>query len=56
MLKAILNLEGAQRLTKNEQKSIQGGLVDCINPSTNQCRRYHKSCASPCGVQPPIEP
>ena len=25
MLKNILNLEGAQKLTKNEQKSINGG-------------------------------
>jgi len=26
MLKNILNLEGAQKLTKNEQKGIKGGL------------------------------
>ncbi len=26
MLKDILKLEGAQKLTKNEQKSIKGGL------------------------------
>lgn len=55
MLKKISNLEGAQKLTKNEQKSIQGGLMDCIDPSTNTCKRYHKSCAPPCGFQP-IEP
>ena len=27
MLKNILKLEGAQELTKNEQKSIKGGLA-----------------------------
>ena len=27
MLKSILKLEGAQKLTKNEQKSIKGGLA-----------------------------
>jgi hypothetical protein len=27
MLKAILNLEGAQKLTKNEQKTIKGGYA-----------------------------
>jgi hypothetical protein len=43
MLKNILNLEGAQKLTKNAQKSINGGrmpelcpgevvLVSCIFP------------------------
>ena len=26
MLKNILNLEGAQKLTKNEQKNISGGV------------------------------
>jgi len=29
MLKKILNLESAQRLTKNEQKSISGGIPEC---------------------------
>ena len=27
MLKNILNLEGAQKLTRNEQKSINGGVA-----------------------------
>jgi hypothetical protein len=27
MLKKILKLEGAQKLTKNEQKSIKGGIA-----------------------------
>ncbi len=30
MLKNILKLEGAQKLTKNEQKSINGGLTTCL--------------------------
>ncbi|MEA9413925.1 hypothetical protein [Flavobacterium sp. PL02] len=54
MLKNISNLEGAQKLTKNEQKSIKGGLRDCIDPNTNQCKYYSLSCASPC--RPGIEP
>jgi hypothetical protein len=29
MLKNILNLKGAQKLTKNEQKSINGGRMAC---------------------------
>ncbi|WP_229335513.1 hypothetical protein [Flavobacterium sp. ALJ2] len=54
-----MNLEGAQQLTKNEQKSIQGGLIDCIDPATNRCKRYNRSCAPPCRIDlidPPIEP
>jgi hypothetical protein len=36
MLKNILNLEGAQKLTKNEQKSIWGGDMppSCYDPET----------------------
>jgi hypothetical protein len=33
MLKNILKLDGAQKLTKNEQKSIKGG----VNPSEPIC-------------------
>lgn len=29
MLKKILNLEHAQRISKNEQKLIKGGIPDC---------------------------
>jgi hypothetical protein len=40
MLKNILKLNGAQELTKNEQKSINGGKIACdathLCP-TNQC-------------------
>jgi hypothetical protein len=36
MLKNILNLKGAQKLTKNEQKSIRGGDTppNCYDPET----------------------
>ncbi|MEO8515831.1 MAG: hypothetical protein ABI426_03760 [Flavobacterium sp.] len=41
MLKNILNLEGTQKLTKNEQKNIQGGMIPsgCLkwNPITRVC-------------------
>lgn len=29
MLKKILNLESAQKITKNEQKSIKEGIPEC---------------------------
>jgi hypothetical protein len=29
MLKNILKLEGAQKLTKDQQKSINGGVIQC---------------------------
>lgn len=31
MLKNILNLEGAQNLSKEAQKSINGGIGPCVN-------------------------
>ena len=50
MLKNILKLEGAQKLTKNEQKSIKGGLA-CIDdqycPTGSKCVndcRYTNLC------------
>jgi hypothetical protein len=48
MLKKISSLEGAQKLTKKEQKSILGGLKDCIDPSTNACKYISTLCAPPC--------
>jgi hypothetical protein len=33
MLKNILKLEGAQKLTRNEQKSINGGAIIPVCPS-----------------------
>lgn len=32
MLENILELEGAQKLSKNEQKSVHGGRVRCGDP------------------------
>jgi len=48
MLKNILNLSGAQQLSKNEQKSINGGH-NCMTP------RPHPSCICSNGkwVNPP---
>lgn len=50
MKKSILNLKGAQELSKNEQKSIQGGKVDCgYNFRTKTCKEYGLHCAqAPC--------
>lgn len=51
MLKNILNLEGAQQLSKNEQKSINGGLINCAHDHnicpTGQCC---KSIGNTCGT------
>lgn len=54
MLKNILKLEGAETLSKNEQKSIKGGLRDCIDPMTGACKYISLSCAPPCRFS--IEP
>ena len=43
MLKNILKLEGAQKLTKSEQKTIQGGRILCkVN---GVCTQYGFQCA-----------
>ncbi len=40
MLKNILNLDGAQPLSKNEQKSINGGITkECADAYSNGCNR-----------------
>ncbi|MEO8515839.1 MAG: hypothetical protein ABI426_03800 [Flavobacterium sp.] len=48
MLKNILNLEGAKKLTKNEQKAINGGIVPicCLvwNPRTRYCSEWDQAC------------
>jgi len=51
MKKSILNLDGASQLSKKEQKGIKGGLKDCIDPTTNQCKYYSLLCAFPCRVE-----
>lgn len=47
MLKNILKLKGAQKLTKNEQKSISGGrpLVCNYMGDTGQVCTTHSDCA-----------
>ena len=44
MKKSILKLKGAQELTKNEQKSINGGRANCrspfVCPPNNCCYNY----------------
>ena len=50
MLKNILNLNGAQKLSDKEQKSINGGLRDCIDPMTGLCKYYSLACANPCRI------
>jgi hypothetical protein len=54
MLKNILKLEGAQKLSKNEQKSISGGIPYCAlgcfrNPDLSQsceAQGYDLCCIS----------
>jgi hypothetical protein len=54
MLKQILNLEGAQQLSKKEQNAINGGSGGCIDncsaqipcPSNMHCVAYWCSPAS----------
>lgn len=50
MKKSILNLKGAQELTKTEQKTIQGGKADCgYDYRTKTCKEYGMHCAQvPC--------
>jgi hypothetical protein len=37
MLKKILNLESAQKITKIEQKTIKGGIPECWVDSNQVC-------------------
>lgn len=37
MLKNILNLDGALQLSKNEQKSINGGKIGCRETTNTSC-------------------
>jgi hypothetical protein len=47
MLKNILKLEGAQKLTKNEQKSISGGLAGCHMYFFEYCTTTQGACTDP---------
>lgn len=51
MLKNILKLNGAQELSKNQQKSIIGGLINCANnhdicPSGQCCKVSGNTCGT----------
>jgi hypothetical protein len=37
MLKNILNLDGAQQLSKSEQKTINGGKIACWGTTNTSC-------------------
>jgi len=45
MKKSILNLKGAQELTKNEQKAVSGGFNQCVN---SVCQAGYVCCQSIC--------
>ncbi|NRS89754.1 hypothetical protein HNQ02_002686 [Flavobacterium sp. 7E] len=47
MLKNILKLEGAQKLTKNEQKSISGGDISCPGEYPTGCFSGYYYCPNP---------
>jgi hypothetical protein len=44
MLKSILKLEGAQKLTKNEQKSMIGGIIRTCPYGTFDCEGDGRFC------------
>jgi hypothetical protein len=48
MLKNILKLDGAQQLSKKEQKEINGGKINCTSKSNNcpagQCCKVGNYC------------
>ncbi len=52
MLKQILNLKGAQQLSKNEQQSINGGGYDCNGAPGVHCTDGYccGSCTGPMGT------
>lgn len=51
MLKNILNLEGAQQLSKNEQSSINGGKLacrtGCYSHDVGDTCHNHSDCTEP---------
>ena len=53
MLKNILKLDGAQQLSKNEQKEINGGKINCANNHnicpTGQCCKTPGNYCGPIG-------
>jgi hypothetical protein len=45
MLKNILKLDGAQQLSKNEQKTINGGKIRCTDSYNGPCLQTGIKCA-----------
>ncbi|UOX34504.1 hypothetical protein LXD69_03090 [Flavobacterium sediminilitoris] len=45
MKQSILTLSGAQELSKNEQKSIKGGLYNCDVNGDKVCEQVGRHCA-----------
>jgi len=53
MLKNILKLDGAQQLSKNEQKTIKGGRKACIYGQPNSGCGSNECCVNKyCTSQP----
>lgn len=48
MLKNILNLEGAQQLSNNEQKTIKGGITQICNDAIQSGSCYWKTTGVAC--------
>jgi len=53
MLKNILKLDGAQKLSKNEQKSINGGITPTTGCSVGGTRSNINSCLCNGGLYHP---
>lgn len=39
------NLSKGKKLDKKQLRSITGGLQQCIDPSTGQCKAHGRQCA-----------
>ena len=52
MLKNILKLDGAQKLTKNEQKSIKGATYIELDPNSCLCGVHIPTPEKPCNNCP----
>lgn len=48
-------LNNGKKLNKRELRSITGGLRQCIDPMTGQCRAFSIRCAEP-QCMPILEP
>ncbi|MDV7699337.1 hypothetical protein N6B72_20655 [Chryseobacterium soli] len=43
----ITDLQNGKKLNKKQLRSVNGGLMMCIDPKTNGCRIISKGCADP---------